>query len=128
MSASEALNDLTSITGLSVPEATILLEASGGDLSTAVSLHFQSFDEDSHHGRPDSSGQAFAGGETESEPGEEYGHDEGDHNGDDEPARSPVADRPVITRFSWALSVLVGSLPGWSFTPEQGPRSLILDP
>mmetsp|Transcript_22643 Transcript_22643/g.37410 ORF Transcript_22643/g.37410 Transcript_22643/m.37410 type:complete len:474 (+) Transcript_22643:54-1475(+) len=35
------LDDLTSITGLSVPEATILLEASGGDLSTAVSLHFE---------------------------------------------------------------------------------------
>jgi len=99
----ERLADLTSITGLGLPEATILLEAAGGDLETAVSLHFQSFEQETNRDQPESSGQAYGGGESEPEPDD-----------DDEPAAAPVAHQPVLTRLGWALSIL-GSLPGWTF-------------
>ena len=64
--------ELAAITGLGAAEAAVLLEAAGGDLTTAVSLHFEQEEHGGAGGRHDAPGDAGA---------EEYADDDGSEEG-----------------------------------------------
>ena len=60
LTSMESAEELAAITGLGAAEAAVLLEAAGGDLPTAVSLHFEQEEHGGAPGRHDAPGDAGA--------------------------------------------------------------------
>ena len=117
----EAVEQLASITGLDDAQATVLLEAAGGDLSVAVQLHFEQEDNSTRQAQI----AADAAMAAEADAAMAHGGGRADASDDDDDdggggaaaalrARQPPA--PVGTfrgRLHWALAML-SSIPGAS--------------
>jgi len=86
---SEAAAELASITGLEEEQATLLLEAAGGDLATAVQLHFDN--EDAANGPGSSAADEAAARAAQMEEDARYGA-ASDDDGDSDGFPEPVAD------------------------------------
>ena len=88
-SHNNAVEDLCSITGLDAAQAAILLEATGGDLATAVTLHFDN---------EDRSNSAAATAAAMAAQEEEYalaGNAGSDQSNDDDDFPEPLPDGPA---------------------------------